>query len=360
MFDSVKLGATAAVGALAVGVALAAMPAQADDFVLRLGAGHPSAPVTSLNQANKTFVPRVTKRVAEETGHTIRFIEGYAGTIAKVDGTLEATQQGILDVGLFCTCFEPTKAFFHNINYFTPFISGNPHVMGKATREIKRKYSFFFDQIQKFKQRLMYSGTWDDYGLGTKFEWTKMSDLKGIKIGAAGPNLPWLDYAGATKVATNAPEVYNAMQSGVYEGVVIFPAVYYGFKWHEIGKYYTTMGWGSVNGYPMTVNNRTWNKLPAEIKKIWEEEMEIYFIAVEDEGAEKYVSSLQKLREAGVTVRDLDPAVRLDMARAIEPWVNQKAQEFEDLGVPGKTVFRDLIETAIRYGAKPVHKYTIN
>jgi TRAP-type C4-dicarboxylate transport system substrate-binding protein len=359
MFKKSMFATTVAAGGLVASVALIAVPALADEFVLRIGSGHPAAPVTSVNQANVTFVPRMTERVAKETNHTVRFIEGYAGTIAKTDGTLEATQLGVLDIGLYCTCFEPTKAFFHNINYFMPFVSGDPYVMGPATREIKRKYDFFFDQIAKFKQRLMYSGAWDDYGLGTKFEWSKMSDLKGIKIGAAGPNLPWLDYAGATKVATNAPEVYNALQSGVFEGVVIFPAVYYGFKWGEIGKYYTTMGWGSVNAYPMTVNHSTWNKLPDEIKGIWEEEMEVYFKAVEDEGTAKFTSSLQKLREQGVTVKDLDPAVRLTMAKAIEPWVNQKAQEFEDLGVPGKAVFRDMLATAIRHGAKPVHHYTI-
>ena len=63
-------------------------------------------------------------------------------------------------------------------------------------------------------------------------------------------------------------EVYNSLQSGIYSGVVIFPAPYYGFKFGEVAKYYTTMGWGSVVAYPLAANNKFWAKLPAEIKKI--------------------------------------------------------------------------------------------
>ena len=48
------------------------------------------------------------------------------------------------------------------------------------------------------------------------------------------------------------------------------------------------------------------------------------------------------------------------MAKAIEPWVNQKAQEYEDQGFPGKDTFRRLIEVSMEKGAKPVHVYTIN
>ena len=48
------------------------------------------------------------------------------------------------------------------------------------------------------------------------------------------------------------------------------------------------------------------------------------------------------------------------MARAIEPWVQEKAAEYEAQGVPGKATFKRLMELSIANGAKPVHKYTIN
>ena len=354
-----KIITYAAAGAISAGLVFSASAAIADSFTLRIAAGHPAPPLSPVNQLQKTFVPNVTKRVAAETDHTLRFIEGYGGTIANLFEVLESTQKGLVDIGAMCSCFEPTKLFVHNINYFSPFISGDPKVMGPATRQVHSEFDYFSEVFQKFGQTYLGTGAFDDYGLGTKFPWTKMSELKGVKIGAAGPNLPWLDFAGASKVQTNLNEVYNALQSGVYDGIVIFPAPYFGFKFGEVAKYYTTMGWGSVAAYPISVNNATWEKLPDSVKKIITEEIDVYQAAVEEESTVKYVTSLEKLKAQGVTVRDLGAAERKKMAVAIEPWVNQKAGEYEALGFPGKDTFRRLIQVAKEKGATPVHEYNI-
>jgi C4-dicarboxylate-binding protein DctP len=348
-----KLGACLAVGLVA------AMPARADSFTFRIAAGHPAAPLSTVNQLNKTFVPNVTKRVAAETNHTVRFIEGYGGTIANLFEVLESTQKGIVDFGSMTSAFEPTKLFVHNLNYFNPFISGDPKIMGPTTRQIHKEFDYFHTIFQQYNQTYLGGGAFDDYGLGTKFPWTKMEELKGVKIGAAGPNLPWLDYAGAAKVQTNLNEAYNALQSGVYNGIIIFPAPYFGFKFGEVAKYYTTMGWGSTLIYPLTVNNDTWAKTPDEIKKIIMEEVSVYATAVEDEGVAKFSSALDNLRKQGVTVRDLGNEERGRMARAIEPWVQEKAAEYEAQGYPGKVTFKRLMELAKQNGAKPAYEYVI-
>jgi TRAP-type C4-dicarboxylate transport system substrate-binding protein len=347
-------------GAALIGLSAVHAPVQADSFTLRIAAGHPAPPLSPVNQLQKTFVPNVTKRVAAETEHTVRFIEGYGGTIANLFEVLESTQKGLVDIGAMCSCFEPTKLFVHNINYFTPFISGDPNIMGPATRQVLSEFDYFQEVFQRFGQTFLGTGAFDDYGLGTKFPWTKMSELKGVKIGAAGPNLPWLDFAGASKVQTNLNEVYNALQSGVYDGIVIFPAPYFGFKFGEVAKYYTTMGWGSVAAYQVSVNNATWAKLPDSVKNIITEEIDVYQAAVEEESTIKYSTSLEKLKAQGVTVRDLGDAERKVMATAIEPWVQQKAGEYEALGFPGKKTFSRLLEVAKEKGATPARDYTFN
>jgi C4-dicarboxylate-binding protein DctP len=357
---STVVKAAAATGALAIGLA-AAGSASADSFTFRIAAGHPSAPLAQVNQLNKTFVPRVTKRINEETSHKVRFIEGYGGTIANLFEVLESTQKGLIDFGAMCSCFEPTKLFFGNINYFTPFLSGDPHIIGPATRQLWTEFDYYNKLFESdYNQILLGQGATDDYGLGTKFPWTKMEELKGHKIGAAGPNLPWLDYAGAAKVQTNLNEVYTSLQTGVYDGVVIFPAPYYGFKFGEVAKNFTTMGWGSVLNYPLTVNKDSWAKMPAEIKKIILEEIPVYQKAVEDEGEQKFTSALENLKKQGVTVRDLGDEERGKMAKAIEPWVKEKAGEYEAQGVPGKATYKRLFALVQEKGGKPVHVYKVD
>ena len=180
-------------GAVALAATAFAPTTQADSFTLRIAAGHPAPPLASVNQLNKSFVPNVTKRVAAETEHKIRFIEGYGGTMGNLFETLESVQKGLVDIGAMASAFEPTKLFVYNINYFTPFVSGDPKIMGPATRKLHAEFDFFEKTTEKYNQIFLGTGAFDDYGLGTKFPWTKMEELKGVKIGAAGPNLPWLD-----------------------------------------------------------------------------------------------------------------------------------------------------------------------
>lgn len=47
------------------------------------------------------------------------------------------------------------------------------------------------------------------------------------------------------------------------------------------------------------------------------------------------------------------------LAQAIEPWVNEKADEDNARGYPGDETFRRLIDLAQQNGATPVHVHDI-
>src|SRR4051794_7821497 len=82
----------------AVGLA-AAMTAMADEYTIRIGAGHPSTGFAYVQAAESHFIPEVVKE-AKKKGHDIRFIRAWAGSVAKVDGIIDAVQKGVLDIGL--------------------------------------------------------------------------------------------------------------------------------------------------------------------------------------------------------------------------------------------------------------------
>src|ERR1044071_819459 len=82
---------------------------QAQDVIrLRIASGHPPAN-TYVNLMQNFFVPEVTKRVAAKTKYKVEFIEGYGGAMVKVADTLEGVQAGIIDIGGYCFCFEPSN-----------------------------------------------------------------------------------------------------------------------------------------------------------------------------------------------------------------------------------------------------------
>jgi C4-dicarboxylate-binding protein DctP len=123
---------------LASALALCAGPASAEDIKLRIASGHPPAN-TYVNLMQNFFVPEVTKRVAAKTKHKVEFIEGYGGSIVKVADTLEGVQSGIIDVGGYCFCFEPSNLPLHAFQVMLPFGTMDPVVSVQLARAVYDK-----------------------------------------------------------------------------------------------------------------------------------------------------------------------------------------------------------------------------
>ena len=348
------------VTAIALGGALtlAVSPAQADNFILRIGSGHNAKTVGYVKQMKEYFVPEVTRRVAEETDHSVRFIEAYAGTVASVAETLEAVENGTLDIGGWCVCFEPTKALALNITYFLPFTTPDVRVAIPVLKQLVEEFpEIAADLPDKYKQDLIGIAGFDNYGLGTSFDWQSTADLQGHKILAAGPNLPWLQNTGAVPVTTTLPTAFEQLSTGVGEGIIIFPGTYFGFKFFEPAPFFTITNFGAMAQIALTMNQATRAKLPADVLAIidevaveWEGVTGDFNKRMEDEG-------VQKLRDAGATVRELPAQAQSEWAVALQEWPAERASFIqENTGIDGHRIMRRYIELLEDTG----HKFPVD
>ena len=350
-----------AVGLAALGLA-AALPASVDakTFTLRIGAGQSVKPLEPFFMVSTYFVPTIEARVEKETNHKIRFIEAYSGTVAGPSDVLESVEKGLFDIGLWCACFEPTKAVHLAFHYFMPFVTDDPVLQDKITRKTYKQFPKWTGSLAKYNQKWLGAGTSSSYGLGTKFKWSKMSDLKGHKIAGAGPSLPWLKLSGAIAIQTNLNEAYNSLQSGVYEGLAIFPTAWLSFKLHEPAKVFTVVGWGSTSLYQMTMNLRTYDRLPSEIQKIIDEESEIWMDRSAGESSRRFNASLKKLKETGSTIQRLSFKERAKMAAALGDWTRKNAKKLDAQGLPATALMKAYLKNAEAAGIKLPHKYNLD
>lgn len=319
--------------------------AHADSFTLRIGAGHPSGPVPYVTLMEEYFVPEVERRVSEETEHSVRFIEAYGGTIASLPEVLEATQRGILDIGHTCFCFEPSKAFAQNLNYYIPFSTPSAEQQLRVTRQIYDEFPELADHFsENYNQTLIALTGYENYNLGTTFEWERTEELEGRKIGGAGPNLPWIEFTGATVVQSSLNEFYSGMQTGVFEGALVFPGSYYGFRFHEVAPIYTVIDIGAVMVNGMMINNDTIAELPEDVVAIIMEVARDYEQRVATELDAHHARGLEALATDGADVRTLDADQRQAWAERLADWPNEMAQRVSDEGYDGTAIFRRYIE----------------
>jgi C4-dicarboxylate-binding protein DctP len=279
---------------------------------LRIASGHASVN-TYVNLMQTFFVPEVTKRVAARTKHKIEFVEGYGGSMVKVSETLEGVQSGIIDIGGYCFCFEPSNLPLHAFQVMLPFGTMDPVMSVQIARRVYDQVPFMSEVFEKkYRQKLIALIADNGYNIASTMAWNSVQDLKGVKIAGAGLNLKWLEYAGAVPVQTSLPEVYTSLKTGVYNGVILFPSAIVNFKLHEVAPYYTEIGFGAITWHGLTINSARFNRLPKEVQEIILEVGREYEALTGTANAEAYPKQIDELRKRGATVRKLPEQVTLD------------------------------------------------
>ncbi len=347
--------------ALAGGMAAAfAAPAAAETFRLRIASGHPAVN-TYVNLMQTFFVPEVTKRVAEKTSHKIEFVEGYGGSMVKVADTLEAVQSGIIDIGGYCFCFEPSNLPMQAFQVMLPFSSMSSVTSVKVAREVYDKVPYMSEVFEKkFNQKLIALISDNGYNLTTTFDWNTVSDLKGRKLAGAGLNLKWLEYAGAIPVQSSLNDAYTAMQTGVYNGWIMFPSGVVNFKLFEVSPYYTETGFGAITWHGLTINKARYDKLPKEVQEIIVQVAREFEAKTGTVNDENYPKQIEKLKELGAKVKTAVPdSVRIEWATSLKDWPKEKAAELDKAGLPGTEVLSLAMQLYEKYGHKWPVRYDI-
>ena len=265
---------TVALAATMFSGAASAYSKNGNEITLRMGSGH-SDLVTYVAYMKKQFADHVSERAAKETKYKVKFSHHYGGSLVKVHDTLEGVQDGRLDIGGWCVCFDDDKAMALNITYFVPFSDPNGNKQVKILSRLIKEFPELYQDLEKrYKQRLLAVGGFGNYGLLTAFDWNEFKELNNKKILAAGPNLPWVEGI-AIPVRTTIPTAAQQLSTGVGEGIVLFPDTDFKLKFHEAaGKnsVYTVTDFGNIIQNVMTINERTAKRLPPEVLKIIEEE----------------------------------------------------------------------------------------
>ena len=93
------------------------------------------------------------------------------------------------------------------------------------------------------------------------------TDMKGLKLRIQASKVldEQMRVLGANPQVMAFSEVYQALQTGVVDGVENVPSNLYTQKMHEVQKHLTVTNHGYI-GYAVIVNKKFWDKLPADIR----------------------------------------------------------------------------------------------
>ncbi len=313
----------------------------AGDFTLRIGAGHPRS-LTYVGVADDYFVPEVIRR-AKDAGHNVRFVKAYAGTVAKLDGIVEAVQKGTLDIGLAAVSFDTERAALFNFSYNVPFTSPDQMLQQRVANRMLKEVPALRASVEKYNIHVLNLSAYEDYGIITKVEVKNLKELKGKKLGVSTSNATWIAAAAAAPITIPVGEFYTSIQNGLVDGGVFFASGLDSFKLSEVGKYFLKTGRGAIIGTATYMNLTTRDKLPTELVKIIDEVAEEAGNKTSQTAKEREQLAEGLAKSNGVLISVLDERDQKKWAEALKFAPAEEAKRLDQKGLPGTEVFKSYI-----------------
>ncbi len=339
-------------------LAVGSSPAFADKITFRAGSGHPPV-LAYVDQFKKYYIPEFKKRVKAETGHDVTFVEAYGGSVAKLPEVFDAVESGLLDIGLLSIPFEPRNLFLANYAYKVPFGPEDPVRAGEIARIIYDAVPEMSKSLEPKNNIVLAVLGASNYQIATKEPWSTLEDLKGRKIQAAGPNLPWLEGTGATPVQGGLAGAYNNLKTGVSEGILMHYQGIKGFKLYEPAPYIARIDFGALPINMLTINKKKYDALPEKVRKIMHEVAAVYEKRVNKANSDLDKTAVKFMESKGAKILPISEAVKEQWAKALTNVPNEAAAEGDKLGLPMRKVLKMYIEILKKDGNKKMDAYNL-
>jgi TRAP-type C4-dicarboxylate transport system substrate-binding protein len=331
----------------AAGLALAAPAGAQEQIKLTIAAGHPPI-FLWVKHLKESFMATVDAELAKSGKHKIAWNEAYGGTLAKIGSELETMQQGISDVGIVATVFQSAKMPLNNVTYFVPYGPADANVVTGAIDKVQLLPEL---TAEWSKHNLVYLAGFaiDNYGLATNFPIAKLEDLKGKKIGGAGPNLAWFKNTGAVGVQGSLNSFYNDIKTGVYDGAIAFITSAVPAKLYEVAPHFTVVNMGAMYAGAVAVNKSRFDKFPEEVKAAFRKGGAAYKDAYIKEQTARIAAATEAWKKGGGKLVELSPA---EQARLVKAIPNPTAEWIKQAGPNAKKVLAAYMDAVRATGFK--------
>jgi TRAP-type C4-dicarboxylate transport system substrate-binding protein len=347
--------ATALGGAmLAGGVAPAAA---AETLNLTMISGYPQLAAWT-GAAVEAFIPKVNETLAKTGNYEIEWNIAIAGQVVRATGEIEGVEAGLGDVGVVVTAAAPDKAPLYAVSFNTPFTTKDMTLLSDTMKELADKFPAYQEGWKRLNQvGLQPASAVDNMMVWTGKKVTALSQLEGMKIGAIGPNLRWVQPIGAIGVNTDLVKAFPALDNGVFTGAIFWPAAAGQFKICQPAPYALDADIGAVSGFSLNVNMDSWNAFPDEVKNAFLDAAPLW--------KDNNIARVKKVtgimvnkctNEFGTEFTKLTDAERNQWAMALPPLGKEWAAARDAAGEPGTEILKTYMDT-MRAANQPIARH---
>jgi len=303
------------------------------------------------------FIPEVDRRLARTGSYSIAWNQAFGGTVAKTGGVLEALQYDLADIGIITTPFHPDKIPFFNISYVTPLVTADIGLVARTVDSLVERYPELEQQWQAYNQvYLTVAGSIDSYQVFVSESREPLSAYAGTKVAGVGLNLRYLEGIRAAPVSSSLGEFYNNVATGLTDGALVWAESAVSYKLYEVAPYMIDVRLGAVTSKVITVNERTWNRLPAEVQQVLVDVSKDYRDELAAETDRRAVLSRDTFVANGGTILAVSDDERRAWAQRLPNMALEWAETLEAQGLPGRAILREYMDI-MRANDQPIVRH---
>ena len=159
--------------------------------------------------------------------------------------------------------------------------------------------------------------------VNTKHPIKTPDDMRQLKVRVYEDSIVQAFWGGmANPIPMPFGEVYTSLEMGAIDALEFSPTGVLGYNIYEVTDYYTDLQWQWTSGANLTVNQRTWDELPADLQAIVKQAAEEAMAYQTMQSMMDTQKAYAELEKRGMKIHRLTPEERqgfIDAAKEIEP-----------------------------------------
>lgn len=302
-----------------------------------------------------------TSEVEKRSGGEIKFERYWANSLIKATDLMPGLKSGAADV------VHAAPVVYNGKEYplaavMMPFLSTKADAVARAYMDLYKSNADLRNEFESKGAKVLYAFAWAENTLWSKRPFTKIGDLKGLKVRAPPPIADAIVKLGGTPVALAWTEGIEALQRGVVDGFSSAPfdsAVHGNVQ--DVAKHGSDLGGSGIFAATVVaMSMQRYDKLSDKLKKVIDEvAAEVPAKAAEFNNASiaAAVDKLCAMKEKLVVSKFSDEErrkVQEDVAKAMQAdWLARVAKETK---VDGRKLLDELVANIRKY--EPASTYT--
>ncbi len=307
----------------------------AQQKVIELTYGSTYAADHTFSLADKAWFAKIEK----ETNGRVKFKPYWNATLfAGKGGGMDEVEAHVVDIGMVMPSYSRSGYDICKAMYlFT--MGANQETGRRIFNELRAKFPEIDKEYAALKVLAYTSGV--DYDLITRKPVRKVADLKGMRLKITADFAGPMKLLGVDPVNAPMPETYPMVQKGILDGLMGSLEGLKSFRFAEIAKYYTYVGYYRTHNGSRAMNRDAWFKLPPDIQKVfndnidfWGRENDRLFEDTHKQGFE--FGKQQKVEFIKLPKEELDK-----FYGAFKDSAAAKAKELDGKGLPGTKIYQE-------------------